>query len=155
MDFLIKALSSEDFEYLSKLTDKELDERNIVKQVSKSDYGYPCRVSLEDAPTDEVLYLLNYRHMAEHSPYQSSHAIFVRKDSRTKTLEVNEVPKVISTRLLSVRAFNKNHMMVDGDVIDGQAIKERLKQYFEDEQVDYIHLHTAKYGCYLAKAMRV
>ena len=41
--------------------------------------GFPCRVSLEDAPVGEEVLLLPFTHQDSRSPYRASGPIFVRR----------------------------------------------------------------------------
>lgn len=150
--FQIHPLPAETFSYLAGLSDTELAERNI--QVRVSDGGYPCRVSLADAPEGARVYLLNFEHQPNQSPYRSRHAIFVKEGAEERHPEPGTVPVSISSRLLSVRAFNQRHEIIDAEVIDGKEIADRIPAYLANPEVDYIHLHYAGRGCYAAKVTR-
>ncbi len=65
--------------------------------------------------------LLNYAHQPEKSPYQASHAIFVREHAEQAEIAINDVPEVIRSRLIFVRLFDINHMMVDAEVVAGST----------------------------------
>ena len=52
MSFIVSGLPVETFEPLFGLSDAELAERGAVR-VTADDGRYPCRVTLEDAPTIE------------------------------------------------------------------------------------------------------
>lgn len=41
------------------------------------------------------------------SPYNSAGAIFIRENARKREIAENEIPDVLSRRLLSLRAYNK------------------------------------------------
>ena len=45
-------------------------------------------------------------------------------------------------------------MMRDADVIEGEALAPVLQRMFEDQAVDFLHLHNAKRGCYAARVDR-
>ena len=47
----------------------------------------------------------------------------MRENAREARPEVDEVPQVLRSRLLSVRGFDENGMMVDADVVDGREIE--------------------------------
>jgi hypothetical protein len=64
---------------------------------------------------------------------------------------VDEVPEVMRTRLLSLRAFDRGGMMLDADVVDGQYIQ----RFFINVDVSYIQVHNAKRGCYSGRVDRV
>ena len=154
MSFQILPLDAEEFIELQTLSDKQLQARNIQKRIAHCHPGYPCRVSLEDAERGESVYLLNYEHHDVDSPYRSSHAIFVRAKAAQAHVGVDEVPESLTIRLLSLRAFDTNHDMVAADVVKGRDAAAAINKIFEDPQVQYIHIHNAKPGCFAARAIR-
>jgi len=68
---------------------------------------------------------------------------------------VDEVPEVMRVRLLSLRAYVAEGMMLDADVVDGKEIEAVISRCFESSHVAYIHAHNAKRGCYSGRIDRV
>ena len=66
----------------------------------------------------------------------------------------NEVPGSLASRLLSVRAFDGRHFLHDADVVDGRELADRVRAFFGDERVAYLHVHNARHGCYAACVTR-
>jgi hypothetical protein len=155
MAFQIHALSSALVEGLSDLDGEALAARNIKRQTALVSPGYPCRISLEDAQVGETVYLMNYTHIPEATPYQASHAIFVREGAHQACPEPNAVPASLALRVLSLRAFDANHQMVAAELAQGDRIAPEVKHLFENPRTDYIHLHNAKPGCFAARVLRV
>lgn len=154
MNFQIHALDGEPFAPFFQLNDEALQAKNMRRMVVQSKPGTPCRVSMRDADVGETVLLLNHAHHDVPNPYQASHAIFVRENAERVVLHVNEVPEVLRSRLISVRMFDEDDMMMDADVVDGQALSATLQSAFDDEAVAYIHLHNAKPGCFAASVTR-
>lgn len=154
MSFQIHSLRAEDFADLFSLSDAELAARNACRQTVMSSPGSPCRVSMEDAAVGETVILLNYQHQPAHSPYKATHAIFVRKGAKQAELEVGEVPEVLRCRVISLRLFDKDHMMIDADLVPGIALSGAIEAAFERPEVAYLHLHNAKPGCFAASVTR-
>jgi Protein of unknown function (DUF1203) len=154
MDFQVSALPLAEFQPLFALSDAELAERHIVRHVADKRPGFPCRVSLRDAEVGERLLLLNYEHLAVASPFRSSHAIYVRENAVEAHPEVNEIPDVMVTRLLSVRAFDDAGMMCAADVVPGKDIVPLIERLFGDAKVAYLHVHNARLGCFFARIDR-
>ena len=67
---------------------------------------------------------------------------------------VDEIPDVMRARLLSLRAFDKDGMMLDGDVVEGRQIEGVVERLFANSEVAYIHVHYAKRGCYSGRIER-
>jgi hypothetical protein len=152
--FQIHALDAAAFSPLFDLDDAALAAMNIRRMTAASSFGYPCRVSLEDAQAGEELLLLPYQHQPAESPYRASGPIFVRRGATTRHLAPGEVPPYISRRVMSLRAYDAKHMMIDADVVEGAAVAARLQAMFDKPEVAYVHLHNAKPGCYSSLAMR-
>jgi hypothetical protein len=134
---------------------KPLDVSQALRFTVESKPGFPCRVSLEDAEIGEEVLLLNYEHLPVNTPYRASHAIYVRPDAMPAHLEVNEIPTMLRSRLLSIRAFDHEGMMRGADVAEGEQCVHVIEQLFADRRVAYLHLHFAKAGCYAARVERV
>lgn len=154
MNFQIKALTKTEFVHLFEMTNAELAERQACRQVVTAKPGTPCRVSMADAEVGETVILLNYTHQPEKSPYHASHAIFVREHVEQAEIAINDVPEVIRSRLISVRLFDTNHMMVDAEVVAGNTVSSVISKAFDRPEIAYIHLHNAKPGCFAASVHR-
>ena len=153
MDFRIRGLDPAAFEPLFALDDAQLAARRARRTVADSKPGFPCRVTLDDADPGTPVLLLNYEHLPVDSPYRASHAIYVSA-ARQPFDAVNVVPPALRTRLLSVRAFDRNGMMVDADVADGTGLEGLAARLFENDEVDYLHAHFARRGCFAARIER-
>lgn len=154
MSFQIHALPAEHFQPLFKLSGQELAGVQATRMVVDAKPGFPCRVTLADAEVGETILLLNHEHQAGDTPYRSAHAIFVRENASQVFPQRGEVPEVLATRLISVRAFDDRHYMVNAEVIQGTDLAEVIPTMLEDPAVAYLHLHNAKAGCFAARVTR-
>jgi len=116
--------------------------------------GFPCRVSLEDAEIGEQVVLVPFAHHDVDSPYRASGPIFVREKAKEADLSIGEVPEIVSTRTMSVRAYDKNSMMIDGAAVPGSEIKAHIEKLFANPEIAYLHLHNAGAGCYSCRVER-
>ena len=155
MDFQISALSANEFNHLIGLDHDSLADHGVKRMQVDVKPGYPCRVTLEDADIGESVLLLNYEHLGVDSPYRSAHAIFVREGATTCPPIVNRIPEQLRIRLLSIRAFDADGMMVDADVVHGKECEPVIERLLENRRVDYLHIHNAKPGCYAARVDRM
>jgi hypothetical protein len=154
MDFRITGLSRAPFEALFAMTDEELAAQGAVRRIADSKPGFPCRVSLQDAEPGEELILLHYEHHSAPTPYRASHAIYIRADARETFDRTNEVPGALRLRMLSVRAFDAQGMMIDADLVDGQDLERAIERLFSDSRAACLHIHFARTGCYAARVER-
>ena len=110
---------------------------------------------MRDAEPGEILLLVNYEHQPADTPYRASHAIYVREGAKAAYSAVDELPEVMRKRLLSLRAFSAKHMMVDADVVEGEAAIPVIERLFDNPKVAYIQAHYAKPGCFAATIGRL
>ena len=155
MSFRIQPLALAPFRPLFDLADDALLALGARRMVANAPHAAPCRVSLTDAEPGERLILLNHRHLdAPASPYRSEGPIFVREAAVEASPVSDEIPEMLSRRLLSARAYDADWMMIDADVVEGAALSGRLAEWFADPVVIAVHLHTARRGCFMAEARR-
>jgi hypothetical protein len=155
MSFRIVGLSPEPFRHLFGLAESELAAHNAIRCVADEKPGFPDRVELRDADPGETLLLLNFVHQPAATPYRASHAIYVREGALAPYDRIDEVPDALRTRMLSVRAFDAQDMMVDADVVEGGSLESLVERLFENPAVSYLHAHFARRGCYAARIERV
>lgn len=155
MSFRITGLSPSAYQPLYGLPDEELAARGALRYIVNEKPGYPDRVEMREAEIGETVLLINHVSQPADNPYHASHAIFVREGASETYDAVDEVPDVMRGRLLSLRAFDQDHMMVDADVIDGNGIETVIERFFSNPVVNYIHVHNAKRGCYSGRVDRI
>lgn len=155
MGYRISGLPVADFEPLFGLDDAALKARGALRLVADAKPGFPCRITLEDAEPGETLILIHHEHQPVRTPYRSGHAVYVRESARREAVFDNEVPPVLGGRLLSVRAFNAEGMMVDADCADGSELEPLIERLFDNAEAAYLHVHNAKRGCFAARVDRL
>jgi Protein of unknown function (DUF1203) len=115
----------------------------------------PCRISLLDAEVGEEMLLFTYRHQAAASPYAASGPIFIRRCATQAFDAINVIPDQQRRRLLSVRAYDARHYIVDAEVAPGTELETLIGRFFADPRVTYLHVHNARRGCYSCRVDRV
>ena len=151
MGFRIQGLPAEKFSHLFTLSDEELAQAGAVRRVA--DGPRPCRVSLTDAQAGDELILVNYEHHAVASPYRMRFAIYVRRGEETFDA-VDTVPEQLRKRMLAVRAFDGDAMMVGWELVDGNELEGAIERLFADSRAVYLHVHFAAPGSYAARVAR-
>ena len=146
--FRLISLPLERFEHLFSLSERELAERGARRMKVDAKPGFPCRISLADAEPGERVLLLPFTHHDVDSPYRASGPIFIREGVAAVAPRAGEVPEAVRRRLLSVRAYDRNGMMIDADVTEGTELENCVDRYFSNRSVDRLHLHIARPGCY-------
>jgi Protein of unknown function (DUF1203) len=152
--FKVVALPAELFKPLYGLSDEELAARGVEVKTVDETPGFPCRVSLRDAPVGARMLLLNFEHQPARTPYRSSHAIFVEDGAEEAYPEPGEVPEVLARRLLSIRAFDERGTMLDATVVNGREAAPLFERLLAAPGTAYLHVHNAGRGCYAARVER-
>src|SRR6266446_6064968 len=127
-NFRIVGLPLTQFEPLFSLDDSELAQKGARRLIVDAKPGFPCRVSLQDAEIGE--------------------------SAKEIELAPGEIPDVVTSRVMSVRAYNDKGMMVNAAVIPGKELESQIEKFFDDAKVSYLHLHNAGAGCYSCRVER-
>lgn len=155
MAFIVSGLSVAPFQPLFGLSDEALAEQGVIRHTADAPLGFPCRVTLEDAPVGETLLLLNYEHQPADTPYRARAAIFVRESAVETRTFVDQIPATLAVRpFISLRAFDTDGMMLDAEVSPGAALTEPIERLLLVPGVAYLHAHYAGRGCYAAHIAR-
>jgi hypothetical protein len=154
MDFRITGLSPEPFHPLFGLSDAELGRRGALRRIVDRKPGFPDRIELRDVEVGESVLLVNYTHLPVETPFRSSYAIYVREGARSRYDRINEVPELLRSRVLALRAFDQNGMLRDADIVEGTAVESLIERLLSDPETAYIHAHYAKPGCFAARIER-
>jgi hypothetical protein len=151
MHFRIRGLPAKDFAPLFALSDEELAQQGAVRRVA--DGPRPCRISLTDAQPGDELILVNYEHHPVASPYRMRFAIYVGRGEETFDA-VDQVPEQLRKRMLAVRSFDAEAMLVGWELAEGAKLEDTIALLFADPRAAYLHVHFAAPGCYAARVER-
>jgi len=154
MAFRITGLAPEPFQSLYGLPDQDLASFGVKRYIVDSNPGFPDRIEMKDAELGQSVLLLNHACQPAKTPYRASHAIFIREWATQAYDAVDQVPESMRIRLLSLRAFNDDGMMLEADVADGMVMEPVITRMFANPEVSYIHVHNAKQGCYSGRIDR-
>ncbi len=151
MTYQITGLEPAAYRSLFALSDEELERRGM-RRMTVTNGGFPCRVSLVDRPIGEQVILLNHVSHDVANPYRASHAIFVADADQAEFID--EVPPVFVPRVLSMRGFDTDGMMVDALITQPGEADPGIRKLFEKPDIAYIHVHNAARGCFSARVER-
>jgi hypothetical protein len=154
MTYRIEGLDPARFAFLVGLSDDQLAAHGAVRVTADATPGFPCRVRLEDVALGETLLLVNHVSHDADTPFRASHAIFVGEGSAHAAAYRDVVPPVFATRILSLRAFDAEGMMVDAALAQPGEADAAIRALFADRRVDHIDAHNAVRGCFSARIER-
>lgn len=154
MQYRISGLRAEQFIPLFGQSDSYLKRAGAIRQTVDSYPGYPDRISLCEIPAGENAILINHIYQPANTPYFGSHAIFVWEGCTKQGVYINELPEVMKTRVLSLRAYDSKHFLIQADICEGNFAENLISRFFDNPLISYIHIHNAKQGCYACCAER-
>ena len=153
-DFRIQGLEKGLFARFMAMSEEELQGINARWVTADARPGYPCRVSLQDAMPGERVLLIHFLHHDVDSPYRAGGPIFVREHADTAVPGVNEIPEILPGRLLSVRSYDRAHMMIHAQTIQGSEFERAIRQQLSNGEVAYMQVHNASPGCFSCTVSR-
>ncbi len=154
MSFRVRGLDAQDFMPLFSLSEDGLAAIGARRIEADEADAYPCRVSLKRAEKGEELLLINHVHQpTPTSPYRASGPIFVSRSAETGFYR-DELPPILRNRLLSLRAYDAEALIVDAEVGEGEEVLRLIERFFADPQVAHIDAHFARRGCFGARIER-
>jgi len=113
-----------------------------------ADSLYPCRKCLRNAQIGDPLLLLPYNPFTVESPCAGDGPIFIHAEGCQAALPgPGEVCEQVLGRLLSVRGFDDDAMLLSSEVVAGEQLAERAGQLL-DEGSAFLHVHFAGAGCF-------
>jgi hypothetical protein len=155
MTYKISGLEPAHFAHLFGLSDEELATHGAVRMTANGQPTFPCRVQLDDAKAGESLLLVNHVSHDGNNPYRASHAIFVSESTTEAATYRDEIPPALDRRILSLRAFDKDGMMVQAELVQPGEADPVMRRMLSNDAVDHVDAHTAIRGCFMARADRV
>lgn len=154
MNLRYRGLGIDQFTHLFGQSNEALAIQNARRTIVDEKPGFPCRVTLEDAEPGESVLLLPFEHQPARSPYRAAGPIFVREGDCKTFDRVDTPPPFLAGRLLSVRAYDAEGIMLDADVAEGREVEPLLRRLLANPDTDYLHVHFARRGCFACRVER-
>ena len=154
MAFRVRGLDPAPFLDLYGQSETALAARGVRRCIADARPGFPDRVEVRDAEPGEALLLLNYVHQPAGTPFRASHAIFVREGAARALDLLDAIPDAIRLHPISLRAFDASGEMLDADLAEGCDLEPLIARFLAKPEIDYLHAHYAKRGCYAARIER-
>lgn len=154
MTFRVLGLDPAPFVHLYGLADDQLVAHRARRVLVDASPGAPDRVSLRDLPVGATALLVNHVHQPALSPVHASHANYIEEGAIAARSVEGRLPRALRSRLLSLRAFDADGIMLDADVADGGVAAALVERFLADARVDAVHAHFARRGCFAACTWR-
>lgn len=154
MSFQMRGLEAASFAPLFDLSDRDLEAIGVQRVHADEADAYPCRISLTRVPVGEELLLLNHVHQpTATSPYRASGPIFVSRSAAPAHYR-GELAPILKNRLLSLRAYDAQALIVDAEVAEGEEVLRVIERFLADSQVAHVDAHFARRGCFAVRIER-
>jgi hypothetical protein len=124
-----------------------------ITYVADEKPGFPCRQCLRDAELGEELLLVSYDPFTSSSPYRCASPIFIHTKSCAPDQSA-DLPVQLTSRTLSIRAFDTAAMMLDAALIDGTDLSKTIEHLLDNPSVEVLHVHNEPRGCWAARVER-
>lgn len=154
MTYRIDGLAPDRFRHLFALDDAALAQRNAMRVRATTQPGFPCRVTLEDAPVGQELILLNFVSHDVATPYRMAYAIYVSEQAAPAPSYVDGIPPVFAGRTIGLRGFDEEGMLRAAALAGPGEADDHIRGLFARDDLATIHAHNAAHGCFLAQVVR-
>ena len=153
MTYRIAGLDPAQFAPLWAMEPGELARHGAARVTADADRGFPCRVSLEDAPAGAPLLLLHHVHHDVAGPFRSAFAIYVRQGAVQPTYE-DCCPPCFEGRTMSLRGFDARGNLAEARLAAPGEADAAIRDLLADRAIAYIDAHNAAAGCFAARIER-
>lgn len=153
MTYRIAGLDPAEFAPLWAMGAEELEQHGARRMTAEADRGFPCRVTLEDAPKGEELLLVHHVHHDVAGPYRSAFAIFVRQNAKQAVYE-DRCPPCFDGRTLSLRGFDNAGALAEASLAAPGEADAAIRALLSNPAIAYINAHNAAAGCFAARIER-
>ena len=153
MTYRIKGLEPAAFAHLFELDDAELEAKGMAR-MTVDNPNFPCRIALRDCELGDEVILLNHVSHVGNNPYRASHAIFVSKSATEPAEYIDTVPPALDRRILSLRAFDAQGMMVEAALAQPGEADPVIRKLLGNPAAIHIDAHNAIRGCFAARIDR-
>lgn len=113
--------------------------------------GLPCRHCLgEVAPGDEYL-AVGHRPFSNLQPFAEVGPIYLHADQCQRYPEISDPPAgFLEETQMMMRGYNKDQRIVygTGAIVPTQLLRSAASAIFENPEVSFIHVRSAKNGCF-------
>jgi len=152
-DFLIRPVSRELLEQLQSGL-ASLNGNPVSTVLADAKPGFPCRLSLQDAEPGEELFLVSHCPFNSANPYRETGPVFIRKKAQTAKLAINQLPEIVRSRQVVVRAYDAAGTLIDAEPSPGDEAAFIIQQFLANPGVEFVHIRAAITGCFLCEARR-
>jgi hypothetical protein len=125
------------------------------RQIVEPDGGAPCRHCLKEAAPGDAVVLTTLCPFAGTGPYNERGPIFLHAGLCSRPEPSPVIPEIVARRLVVIRAYNADEDIIDADITEGRDARRLIERLLAHDEAAFLHVRTARYGCYLCRVERV
>jgi Protein of unknown function (DUF1203) len=119
------------------------------------DGPYPVRCCLSDVEDGAEVVLASVMPFRGESPYAARSPVYIHAQRCAgHAREAGVIPPMLRGRLLSVRAYDRDHMLTGTEVLPGTELEGAIERLLGNAAGAYLHVHFAGPGCYACRIDR-
>ncbi len=132
---------------------------HTVEKSIAGEHGYgPCRSCLRQTQPGEERLLFSYAPVGSTNPYNEVGPVYIHAHECTPYQEVNTFPADVKNGRclipLVLRGYNADGRMIVAKQVGDHDVEIIIKQLFENQIIETIHIRNAEAQCFIAKVVR-
>jgi len=148
-------------QFLVSLKNSKLDAQNKPPIALIATGGEPLRDTFKCAVAGEEILLASYSPQQQQSPYKEFGPIFVSKVCKQiqnfdlSVLLTDHTKDAYLGSQFVIKAYKNDEHIVIADIVTKATAINRITEYFKLDDIAYVQLRFAAFGCYAAKVTRI
>lgn len=147
-------------DFLHKVRKSGIDDQGQPARQLLAEGGEPCRDVLRRARPGEPIILASYCPFTRPGPYREYGAVFVlaeRQEAMAEPLRPTSGAESYLSQIapVALRAYSANEDIVAAKLVESDRLEVEAADYFTREDVDFVLVRFAAYGCYALRLDRV
>jgi hypothetical protein len=124
------------------------------RQIVEPDGAAPCRHCLKEASPGDAVILTSLSPFSNHGPYNERGPIFIHADACPRHETSSAIPDVVARRFVVIRAYSAAEDIIDADLTEGRDAFRLIERLLANKDAAFLHIRTARFGCYLCRVER-
>ena len=145
-------------DFLLKARQAGFDDQNQAVEKHIAEGGEPCRDALRRAMPGEALILASYTPFEVSGPYKEYGPVFIQAEASPEPVDMSRLPITPQSEYLGkmfvLRAYSKDERIMDGFVVASEEAEVQLQDLLAREDVAFVLVRFAGYGCYACRIER-
>lgn len=143
-------------DYVETLRAGRVDRFGNKLEAAPAGHHWPCRHCLQEIEVGAGSLVLAHSPFPKPGPYSEVGPIFVCADDCAAYGKTDRVPSVVRDRLVVVRGYGHDDRIVygTGEIAAGPEVPDLARRLLARPELAYLHVRTARNGCYLCRVER-